>query len=803
MLHSLDTETTGKDFFHGCEPFFVTWMQEDQKFPTYWHWRVDPKTREVDIPIDDLKDIVARLDNLFSSSDPEEEIVLQNGKFDFLMLHCACQRRNIQFRINWKKVQDTLLCGHMLASSMPHDLTSMVQQYLGARIDTYENNLEEVVKAARNTVRSKFPTWQIAKEGHPMLPSLKPSKSRKKEEEDSVWKYDTWLPNELANELNLPSDHPYHNSLTTYANADSCSTLYLWKEMRKYVDKRKLGKIYNHRRRLLPIVFDMERSGITLNGTTLKNLETKLIEESKEYGHVIENIARSYGYPCQNEYHTKLISRLQKHEEKERLRVEKYTNWKKTNTLEQNQNKLISPRDRSRRKVVKEPCFSKPYQFDFGQCPYCKTSSVNRPVVPYYLDLPSGAVNDSLRAFLFDVLKLEKLSNKKSKSDSPSLDKNALEHYSLTLKPRSKELKFIKSLRTKRAIDTHLGFLSAYKRFARLIKPNMPPGLSEEQIEWYVLNTIFNITGTDTLRFSSKNPNAQQISKKEELNLRVCFGPAPGREWYSLDARNIEARLPAYKSNEQDLINLYEKELEPPYYGSGHLLNFHTVYPEIWEKELAEHGIEKVGPVCKKKYAATWYQYVKNGGFAVQYGAVEKSDGWGTADQAFHKQGSHALLKARFSKLERLNQWCIQFAEKNGYVETMPELSVDPERGYPILCSRTEWGKILPTLPLNYYIQGTAMQWMASAMIRCYDYLNELNRKCKIRDHYRIAIQVHDELVFDFPKRSNPKEDPTNSNLSKIMHIRDLMQEGGKDIGIPTPVSVEYHPVSWNAGISL
>lgn len=133
----------------------------------------------------------------------------------------------------------------------------------------------------------------------------------------------------------------------------------------------------------------------------------------------------------------------------------------------------------------------------------------------------------------------------------------------------------------------------------------------------------------------------------------------------------------------------------------------------------------------------------------------------------------------------------------------MPEVSVDPERGYPILCSRTEWGKILPTLPLNYYIQGTAMQWMASAMIRCYDYLNELNRKCKIRDHYRIAIQVHDELVFDFPKRANPKEDPTNSNLSKIMHIRDLMQEGGKDIGIPTPVSIEYHPVSWNAGISL
>jgi hypothetical protein len=159
-----------------------------------------------------------------------------------------------------------------------------------------------------------------------------------------------------------------------------------------------------------------------------------------------------------------------------------------------------------------------------------------------------------------------------------------------------------------------------------------------------VLHPSLNPTGTDTLRWSCSNPNEMNIAKQEGFNLRLCFGPAPGREWWSLDAKNIELRIPAYESGQKDLIDLFERPDDPPFYGSTHLLNFSVVYPDLWEKELREVGLEKVGPHCKKKYASTWYQWCKNGGFAVQYGAVDRDDGGGTADRAFHRRGSHSLL---------------------------------------------------------------------------------------------------------------------------------------------------------------
>jgi hypothetical protein len=172
-----------------------------------------------------------------------------------------------------------------------------------------------------------------------------------------------------------------------------------------------------------------------------------------------------------------------------------------------------------------------------------------------------------------------------------------------------------------------------------------------------------------------------------------------------MDAKNIELRIPAYKANEKEMIALFEKPDEPPYFGSNHLLNFHTVYGDIWDSELQVVGFDRVGAHCKKKYASTYYQWCKNGGFKVQYGGLN-------ADDAFHRTGAHDKLRGRFSNLlgaGGLNDRCIRRAEKFGYIETEPDIHVDPNRGYPLLCTRTQYGGILPTVPLNYYVQGTAM----------------------------------------------------------------------------------------------
>lgn len=325
--------------------------------------------------------------------------------------------------------------------------------------------------------------------------------------------------------------------------------------------------------------------------------------------------------------------------------------------------------------------------------------------------------------------------------------------------------------------------------------------------EWYVLHPSLSLTGTDTLRWSCQNPNTQNIGKGgidgDVRSLRYCFGPAPGREWWSLDAKNIELRIPAYEAEEEDFIALFERPDEPPYFGSNHLLVSHILHEDLFNQCMGEDG-QLDGRIFKKRYASTWYQRIKNGNFAVQYGAIDKDDGTGTADRAYGVPGAQARIKARFKKQEALNQKWIRFAEKYGYVETMPDLSVDPTKGYPLLCTRTEWGRILPTVPLNYHVQGTAMWWMHRAVVRVQAKLDEWNRR-EGKEEYKMVLQVHDELVFDFPKSLvHPKHNGgKGSNLWRVKVIQGLMEQGGLDIGVPTPTSCELHELTWAEGVSI
>jgi DNA polymerase I-like protein with 3'-5' exonuclease and polymerase domains len=436
---------------------------------------------------------------------------------------------------------------------------------------------------------------------------------------------------------------------------------------------------------------------------------------------------------------------------------------------------------------------------------------------PFDLKMPKAGSNKVLDAFTDCLLKKyndrcgtqQMVEVQYTNTGRPSTARAAVDYYRSMLPPHSKEKRFFDCLSDKRRRDTAISYMDGYRRFwLPWEKVSTTPQCSiirEVDPLWFVLHPSLNPTGTDTLRWSCSNPNEMNISKQEGFNLRLCFGPAPGREWWSLDAKNIELRIPAYESGQKDLIDLFERPDDPPFYGSTHLLNFSVVYPDLWEKELREVGLEKVGPHCKKKYASTWYQWCKNGGFAVQYGAVDRDDGGGTADRAFHRRGAHSLLRSRFSRLEALNQRWIRFAEEKGYVETLPDRSVDLDHGYPLLCSRTEYGRIKPTVPLNYHVQGTAMWWTMMAMIHCQDYLDTLNKSIPslLRTHlgYHMTIQCHDELVFDFPRGDAPE--PWKMNLPKIRHIQSIMERCGVDIGVPIPVGAEYHSESWAEGVTL
>jgi DNA polymerase I-like protein with 3'-5' exonuclease and polymerase domains len=400
--------------------------------------------------------------------------------------------------------------------------------------------------------------------------------------------------------------------------------------------------------------------------------------------------------------------------------------------------------------------------------------------------LPINGRSNALNDVIFNKFGLK--SNKYTKKGGDSMDKTVLEHWMLTLDQKSKQWLFVKNLMDYRKRKTAMGYMNSYERFWMPI-----PGTEE----FFRLHPFLNPTGTNTLRWSSNNPNEQNISKKEGFNLRYCFGPIDGREWWSCDAQNIELRLPAYEAREGEMIALFERPNDPPYFGSNHLLISHILWPKEFEACRNERG-ELDGRIFKKKYADTLYQWVKNGNFAVQYGAVEAS---GTADRAYHQDGAQHKVQKRFRGISDLNQWCINFANKHGYIETIPDKRLGGKKGYPLLCTRTSYGKILETVPLNYRIQGTACWWMQSAMIRVQELFDKWRRETGFEAY--IIMQVHDEMVFDFPKASDPKKNPKGSNLWRIREVQKLMAMGGDDIGIPTPVSAEYHENNWSVGSTV
>ena len=83
---------------------------------------------------------------------------------------------------------------------------------------------------------------------------------------------------------------------------------------------------------------------------------------------------------------------------------------------------------------------------------------------------------------------------------------------------------------------------------------------------------------------------------------------------------------------------------------------------------------------------------------------------------------------------------------------------------------------------------------MMRAMIEIQKYFDENGL-----DDYYMVMNVHDEIVFDFPYKEN------NGNLPIIRDIQAIMESIGNDLipKVKLTVGVDYHPNNWAEGIAL
>ncbi len=831
----LDTETTGLDHFHGAKPFLVTTCDEAGR-QEWWEWQVDPKTREPAIPAEDVEAIACKLRRIAGWGKHDEEarerhaLIGHNLKFDAL----ALDQIGIPYEsFPWPLVRDTMRAGHLLASNHPHNLTDMVAEWLGEDMEEPEKALHAACEGARALVRGSQPTkgrpgggplagWRIAKKDEEDMPSVK----------KQAWKGDGWLPKEAARffwegseaeyvvgagrakeerawELEgwrwRPPDpkcehrwedgedgcldcggHRWWVACRDYANADSFFTMMLWLHVKGVIRERGLWAIYLAMLEPSPVCGAMERRGVTVDAAELGTLATECRADSAQLGQRCLDIARDLDYELELPKTSNNGSLLrfcfeEAADKARRLRAERRA--KKEREAEAKAAKLRAAGKGKRRGILG-----------------ALLTAPKRPAKEEPLPREEGCL-------CLPVLK-------RTDTGQPALDKYTLEDYEHVLKEGTAASDFCDALRTKRNKDVSLGYLDSYVKYGEVLAPG-----------WLLLHPSLNETATATLRMSCSNPNGQQVSKKETTckaclgegqrggdacpqchgsgkdrrSLRRCFGPAPGREWWVFDAKNIELRLPAYEAGEQEMINLFERGDEPPFYGSNHMLIFSILWPELWEPALRKHGQQGAAAFCKKEYESTQYAWTKGGDFAVQYGAVDRPGGAGTADKAYRKAGAQTIIAGRFAKQERLNQAMIKHARQWGFVETMPDKTVDPKRGYPLLCGRDEMGGgVRPTVPLNYHVQGSSMWWMCRAMVRVHAALRDWNRR-GFDGH--LVLQVHDELVLDVPRGGGAE--PWRTNEGRMREVKRLMELGGEGLGVPTPVSCEWHGKSWAAGQAI
>ncbi len=104
---------------------------------------------------------------------------------------------------------------------------------------------------------------------------------------------------------------------------------------------------------------------------------------------------------------------------------------------------------------------------------------------------------------------------------------------------------------------------------------------------------------------------------------------------------------------------------------------------------------------------------------------------------------------------------------------------------------------MLSTTPFNYHVSGTACWVKNTALARCADQCTEWRAE---GFDAHIALEVHDDLLFDSPRGTSLEE-----NLPRALILKGLMEQGGEDLvpRIPTPVSMEYIIESWANGVAV
>ena len=243
------------------------------------------------------------------------------------------------------------------------------------------------------------------------------------------------------------------------------------------------------------------------------------------------------------------------------------------------------------------------------------------------------------------------------------------------------------------------------------------------------IHTSFNQALTATGRLSSSDPNLQNIPVRTDdgKEIRKCFIPEEGCLFFSADYSQIELRIMAHLSEDENMMEAFRE---------GHDIHRATA-AKIWHVD-----IDKVTDAQRKK--------AKQANFGIIYGITT----YGLAQRMDIPNGeAKELIEGyfrTFPKVQAYMEHAKEEARAKGYAETL----FHRRRYLADINSRNATVRgFAERNAINAPIQGTEADIIKVAMVRIW----ERFKKEGIRS--KMILQVHDELNFSvFPEEREQVE---------------------------------------------
>ena len=256
------------------------------------------------------------------------------------------------------------------------------------------------------------------------------------------------------------------------------------------------------------------------------------------------------------------------------------------------------------------------------------------------------------------------------------------------------------------------------------------------------IHTSFNQTVTATGRLSSSDPNLQNIPVRGEdgKEIRKCFIPEKGCLFFSADYSQIELRVMAHLSQDENMINAFREGYDI------HAATASTIYKK---------GIDEVTRDERTKS--------KRANFGIIYGITV----FGLAERLdIERAEAKQLIDGFFQTFPQVHDYMEHSKEtvrEKGYAETI----FHRRRYLPDILSRNATVRgFAERNAINAPIQGSAADIIKVAMVRIFNRFKQEGIRSKM------ILQVHDELNFSvYPEEKSRVEAIVLEEMQNAYHL--------------------------------